>query len=82
MNGANTSRLERVRNPQGRADWLLAGVLDRVVSNASNPLAALVYQELRPHVERALTRELGPGSRRGRKIRDAVKMLAEARRTA
>ena len=81
------SPLQRVRNPQGRVDVLLAAILDRSVKGAKNPAVPALYEQAKPLVELLLKKHLGPRTRRGRKIaadlfalRDAVEHVQRARK--
>lgn len=78
--------LAKVRKPQGRVDVLLAQLLERSLSQAKNPLVPTIYQEVKPLVELALKKHLGPRTKRGRKIaadlfslKDAIETVQRAR---
>ena len=71
-----TSRSTRpvVNNPAGRADVLLARVLERVVESDKriSDVMRAAYYAMQGDVERELTRLLGPRTKAGRTIRKAV----------
>jgi len=72
------SPLARVRNPQGRVDVLLAQLLEKGFQQAKNPVLPALYQDIKPLVEQVLKNELGPRTRRGRKIAAHLFDLASA----
>ena len=63
-----TSPLARVRNPQGRVDVLLASILERSIQQAKHPALPAIYAQVKPLVESVLKQQLGPRTKRGRKI--------------
>lgn len=76
--------LQRVKDPTGRIDWLLASLLDRVIEKKRDPVLSRVYSQLKAPVEQLLRAKLGPRNKEMRKLRKYItegqKMLAEAQR--
>ena len=66
--------LQRVKNPQGRLDWLAAKLLEYAVCRKQDPLLSAVYTEVRDPLERTLRRTLGP---RNHQFRDVQKYVIE-----
>jgi hypothetical protein len=65
----------RVRNPTGRADWLAANLIQEAVRRLSNPLVNEVYKVASPEIERVLVGTLGPRTKRGKVIRQYVRLI-------
>ncbi len=73
------SRLDKA-NPTGRVDVAAARALRGVVvSVADNPIAQILYKVVRPEIEAALTQELGPNSRTGKKVRREIQRASRIR---
>jgi hypothetical protein len=72
MRQTSKPAMDRVRNPQGRADWLAASCLKEVVRRSSNPALAAAYQMSRGEVEDLLKSVLGPKTAAGRKVKKAI----------
>jgi hypothetical protein len=66
------SPMSRVRNPQGRPDWLLAKLLEHSVSMSSDPRVKTSYSIVRHDVEELLLRVLGPRTKNGRKVKELI----------
>lgn len=75
---ATVSHLSRVKNPQGRVDLLLARILEQAVGASSNPVVPEVYKEVRPMIEQILTAQLGPRTKRGKKLASDLFTLRDA----
>jgi hypothetical protein len=71
---------QRVKDPSGRIDWLVAQLLGEVVKKRRDPLLSAAYQEFQPEIERALVRTLGPRNNTARMVRRAVRVIADSRR--
>ena len=71
---------QRVKNPQGRIDWLVAQLLGEVVKKRRDPLLTAAYEEFQPEIERALVRFVGPRNQTAATIRRAVRVIDNSRR--
>lgn len=58
--------MQRVRNPKGRVDVLLSRMIETAA--ARNETWNAIFVQVRPHLDTLLKNELGPRTRRGRKI--------------
>lgn len=76
--------LQRVKDPTGRIDWLMASLISRVIEERRDPVLSRVYSQLKTPVEQLLRAKLGPRNKEMRKVRKYItegqKMLAEAQR--
>ena len=58
----------KVKNPTGRVDYLLSRLIEEAVKRSRNPIAAKVYEQVRPVIDQTLTRKIGPRTRRGKTL--------------
>jgi len=73
MNHQTKSAMERVRNPQGRADWLAAKLLREGVRRSNSRLLSMAFEQSRGELENLLKDVLGPRTKAGREVKRIVK---------
>lgn len=64
--------IDRIKQPQGRIDWLAAKLLEKAVEKRANPLLQALYAEFQPDIERAIRAQFGPKNRSMRKLKQYV----------
>ena len=75
--------LQRVKDPTGRIDWLIANLTARVVEETREPVLAQVFAQLREPLEQMLRANLGPRNKALRPVRKYItagRKLLEAQR--
>jgi hypothetical protein len=77
MNAQPKSAMERVRNPQGRADWLAANLLKEAVKRTNDPVLKVAHVVSRNEVEDLLKRVLGPKTAAGRSVKRLIEIGRE-----
>ena len=66
------SHIDRVKDPSGRLDWLLANLIRETVKRSSDPVVHAAYAEFQPQIETLLTSHLGPKNKQARQLRQYV----------
>lgn len=69
---SHTLHLDRLKDPSGRIDWLLANLIRETVERSANPMVRAAYAEFQPQIETLLTKHLGPKNKRASQIRQYV----------
>jgi len=71
----------KVKNPQGRVDWLACSLLERAMEKNADPVLGVLYQQFKTPLEQTLRKVLNPRRKAMKDIRAAVvsgmKMLQE-----
>ncbi len=66
------SHIDRVKDPSGRIDWLLANLIRETVKRSASPVVRAAFAEFQPEIETLLTRHLGPKNKQARQLRQYV----------
>ena len=69
---------DRVHNPQGRIDWLVAQLIGELVKRKKHPLLSAAYEEFQPELELAIVKSLGPRNKHAKMIGRAVRISDRA----
>jgi len=64
--------MDRVKNPEGRPDWLLAKIVERAVKQSSDPRIKISYSVVKHDFETLLLKVIGPRTKRGRQVKDLI----------
>jgi len=72
MKTSSKSAMDRVRNPQGRADWLAANLLREAIKRKNDPALKAAYAVSKGEVEDLLKKVLGPKTTLGRQVKKAI----------
>jgi hypothetical protein len=64
--------MDRVKNPQGRPDWLAAKLLERVIGQSSDQRLKFVHSAVKNELETLLLKTIGPRTKRGRQVKELL----------
>ena len=72
------SCIDRVKDPAGRLDCLLARLMDRVAEMRLDPQLVEVYRQLAPDLHREINARFGPRTKPGKVAQELVRRMQPA----